>query len=51
LLGRRLLVVALLELGEMVEADAQIRAFSATADALREPLYRWYVPLWRGVQP
>jgi hypothetical protein len=50
LLGRRLLVVALLELGEMVEADAQIRAFSATADALREPLYRWYVPLWRGMR-
>ena len=34
----------------MVEADAQIRAFSATADAIREPLYRWYVPLWRGMR-
>lgn len=50
LLGRRLLVVALLELGEMVEADAQIRAFSLTAEAVREPLYRWYVPLWRGMR-
>jgi hypothetical protein len=50
LLGRRLLIVALLELGEMVEADTQIRAFSATAEAVREPLYRWYVPLWRGMR-
>lgn len=50
LLGRRLLIAALLELGEMSEADAQIGLFSASADVLREPLYRWYVPLWRGMR-
>ncbi|HVT77271.1 MAG TPA: AAA family ATPase [Acidimicrobiales bacterium] len=50
LLGRRVVVVALLELGAVTEADAQIRAFAAAADALREPLYRWYVPLWRGMR-
>lgn len=50
LLGRRLLIAALLELGEMAGADAQIGMFSASADALREPLYRWYVPLWRGMR-
>ena len=50
LLGRRLLLAALLELGEIADVDAQIRAFSAAADAIREPLYRWYVPLWRGMR-
>lgn len=50
LLGRRLLIVALLELGEIAAADTQMRAFSAAADAIREPLYRWYVPLWRGMR-
>ena len=50
LLGRRLLIAALLELGEMAEVDAQIGMFSASADAIREPLYRWYVPLWRGMR-
>jgi AAA ATPase domain len=50
LLGRRLLLAALLELGEIAEVDAQIRAFSSGADAIREPLYRWYVPLWRGMR-
>ena len=50
LLGRRLLLVALLELGEIADVDAQIRAFSAAADTIREPLYRWYVPLWRGMR-
>lgn len=50
LLGRRLLIAALLELGEMADVDAQIGMFSASADAIREPLYRWYVPLWRGMR-
>lgn len=50
LLGRRILIVALLELGDFDAADAQIREFSATADAVREPLYRWYVPLWLGMR-
>lgn len=50
LLGRRHLIVALLELGEMAEVDDQIRAFAVAAEVLREPLYRWYVPLWRGMR-
>ena len=50
LLGRRVLLAALLELGEIAEVDAQIRAFSTAAEAIREPLYRWYVPLWRGMR-
>jgi hypothetical protein len=50
LLGRRLLIVALLELGEIGGVDDEIRSFAAAADALREPLYRWYVPLWRGMR-
>lgn len=50
LLGRRLLVVALLEQGRLAEADVEIDAFERVADRLREPLYRWYVPLWRGMR-
>ena len=50
LLGRRLLIVALLELGAVTEVDAQIRMYSAAAEVIREPLYRWYVPLWRGTR-
>lgn len=49
LLGRRLLVVALLEQGRLAETDVEIDAFERVADRLREPLYRWYVPLWRGM--
>lgn len=50
LLGRRLLIAALLELGDMVETDVQIGMFSASAETIREPLYRWYVPLWRAMR-
>jgi hypothetical protein len=50
LLGRRLRIVALLELAEIGEADAEIRAFSVSSEAIREPLYRWYAPLWRGMR-
>lgn len=48
LLARRLRLVALLELGDVVGADAEIEAFARTADHLAQPIYSWYVPLWRG---
>ncbi|MFC7184477.1 AAA family ATPase, partial [Kitasatospora paranensis] len=50
LLGRRLRLVALLETGDHAGADAEVLAFDALADALRRPLYAWYVPLWRGAR-
>ena len=50
LLGRRLRVVALLEMGEIGEVDAEIERFAQVADQIRQPLYRWYVPLWRGMR-
>ncbi|MGW9209855.1 ATP-binding protein [Embleya sp. NPDC055664] len=50
LLGRRLRMVALLELGRVAEADAEMPAFGAAERALRHPLYAWYVPLWRGMR-
>jgi hypothetical protein len=50
LLGRRLLVVAHLERGDVAAADAEIERYAATAARLRSPLYSWYVPLWRGLR-
>ncbi|MEV6975882.1 AAA family ATPase, partial [Kitasatospora sp. NPDC093806] len=50
LLGRRLRLVALLELGRLADVDAEIRAYQAGARALDRPLYSWYVPLWRGMR-
>lgn len=50
LLGRRLRLVALLETGEVREADAEIERFAQLADQIRQPLYRWFVPLWRGMR-
>jgi len=50
LLGRRLLVVALLETGDTAAADVEIAAFERVATAIRQPLYSWYVPLWRGMR-
>jgi tetratricopeptide (TPR) repeat protein len=50
LLGRRLRLVALMELGEVGAADAEIDRFAQVADQVRQPLYRWYVPLWRGMR-
>ncbi|HEY3630301.1 MAG TPA: AAA family ATPase [Jatrophihabitantaceae bacterium] len=50
LLARRFRLVALLERGDVGAADAEIAAFTATADRLRSPLYSWYVPLWRGMR-
>jgi hypothetical protein len=50
LLGRRMRVLALLELGAITEVDAEIESYARTADAIRQPLYGWYVPLWRGMR-
>jgi hypothetical protein len=50
LLGRRLRLVALLETGQLAEADAEIVAYRAVAETVRHPLYLWYVPLWRGMR-
>lgn len=48
LLGLRLRIIALLEQGQMVQARADMARFTAVAERLRQPLYTWYVPLWRG---
>jgi len=44
------LVMALLEAGDIVGVDREIDAFARGADELRQPLYRWYVPLWKGMR-
>jgi len=50
LLGRRLRLVALLEAGAIADWEADVLAYRAAAEALRHPLYAWYVPLWRGMR-
>ena len=50
LLGRRLRVIALSEFGSMADVDAEIAAFERVAELYGDPLYRWYVPLWRGMR-
>jgi len=50
LLGRRLRLVALLETGAIADWGADVLAYRAAAEALRHPLYAWYVPLWRGMR-
>ncbi len=50
LLGRRMRIVALLELGDLAGADAELTAYARTAAVLRQPLYGWYLPLWRGMR-
>ena len=50
LLGRRLLVKAFLETGDLPSASAQMDAFAWTASRLRQPLYSWYVELWKGMR-
>ena len=47
LLARRLRVVALLEQGDAA-VDGEIEAFAVIADRLGAPLFRWYVPQFRG---
>lgn len=48
LLGGRLLVEALLELGELSRAEQAVNAYARTSERLRDPRYTFYVPLWRG---
>jgi tetratricopeptide (TPR) repeat protein len=48
LVGRRLRVVALLETGAHALAQAEVTAYERCADALADPLYTWYAPLWRA---
>ncbi len=50
LLGRRLRLVALLEQGAIADWEADALAYRIAAEALRHPLYAWYVPLWRGMR-
>lgn len=50
MLGRRLRAVALLELGEIDQFDEEVEAFARAAALIRQPLYAWYVPLWRGMR-
>lgn len=50
LLGRRLRLVALLETGDILGADAEVEAFAGAVAVLRQPRYAWYVPLWRGMR-
>ena len=49
LTARRFRVVASLERGDPAVHE-EIDRFAAVADALGQPLYRWYVPLFRGMQ-
>jgi hypothetical protein len=49
LLGRRLRVVALLERGDRTEAEREQTAYALRAEAVRHPLYLWYVPLWQAM--
>ena len=48
LLGRRLRFVARLEHGDVDGVEAEVGAFARRAEAVGNPLYSWYVPLWRG---
>ncbi|MFF3446263.1 ATP-binding protein [Streptomyces sp. NPDC002667] len=50
LLGRRLRLVALMETGSFAGADSEATAHDTAARPLRQPLYAWYVPLWRGTR-
>ena len=49
LMARRLRVVALLETGDVAAAGAQIDAFARSPAARHQPLYGWYVPMWRAM--
>ena len=44
------LVVDLLERGDLDAVDAQLDAFEAGADRLRQPLFEWNAILWRAMR-
>jgi DNA-binding SARP family transcriptional activator/tetratricopeptide (TPR) repeat protein len=48
--GHAWLVVDLLEHGDAGAVDAQIEAFSAGAERLRQPLYLWNAAVWRAMR-
>lgn len=50
LLGRRHRLVALLETGDTAGVDAEIDGYAATAESVRQPVYLWYVPMWRAMR-
>jgi tetratricopeptide (TPR) repeat protein len=49
LMARRFRIVALLEQGDPAVHE-EIDRFASLAESLGQPLYRWYVPLFRGLQ-
>ncbi len=48
LLGLRLRIVARAEQGDLLAARSDMAAFEAAASTVGQPLYSWYVPLFRG---
>ncbi len=48
MLGRRLRYVARLEQGDIVGVEEDTGAFTRRAEALGNPLYSWFVPLWKA---
>ncbi len=48
LLGRRQRLVARSEVGDLAGVEDEIRGYETLADGLRQPLYSWFVPLWRA---
>jgi len=50
LLGRRVRVMALSEFGSVADVDQEVAVFERVAALHGDPLYRWYVPLWRGMR-
>ncbi len=50
LLAWRLAAVAQLELGDVAGFDGTVDTYEAVATRIRQPLYDWYVPLWRAVR-
>jgi DNA-binding SARP family transcriptional activator/tetratricopeptide (TPR) repeat protein len=48
--GHAWLVVDLLERGDRAGVDAQMEAFSAGAQELRQPLYLWNAAVWRAMR-
>ncbi len=50
LLALRLSAVAQLEQGDVAGFDRTVDTYAAVAGRLRQPLYDWYVPLWRGMR-
>ncbi len=50
LLGLRLRLVARLEQGRTADAQDDVATFGRLAERVGQPIYSWYVPLWKGYQ-